>query len=399
MNRKKVVLAFSGGLDTTFCLLHFIEEGFDVITVIVDSGGFSKEELNEIEKRALFLGAKKHFNVDAKDQIYDNIVSYIIKFNALYQGDYPLMCTDRYIIAKEVAKIAEDQGAKYVAHGSTANGNDQIRFDSAFFCVAPQLTVLCPIKYLNISREEEIAFLDKKNIDFDKSNRRYSINENIFGLTFSGSEIDEGKEVKNSIFKLSKVDKSIQKDDFNYIKLQFKGGLPIAINDKKSNGLTILSKLNKIVGRYGYGRGLYVGDCIIGIKGRIAFEAPGVLALIKAHKKLSQYVLTKQQIEFHSISSGIWSDLAYSGLYYEPLARDLEVFCNSTQKNVSGMVKLKVSLNKLEVVEIDSKNSLIDSSVATYAQSGSWSAEQADGFIKLYTMQQRISSIGKRLKN
>ena len=393
---KKVILAFSGGLDTTFCTLHLIEKGFQVITAIVDSGGFTKKQLKKAEERAFSLGASKHYCVDVKEKIYDSVIDYAIKFNSLYEDDYPLMCSDRYIIASEIAQIAKKEKANFVAHGSTANGNDQVRFDSAFLCVAPNLTILCPIKYLNISREEEIAYLDERGVPFESSNRKYSINENVFGITYSGSEIDEGTEPEESLFKLTKIDNKISKTQSDYFTIDFDRGSPVALDGVKKHGLTILSSLNMLVGKYGFGRGLYVGDCIIGIKGRIAFEAPGLLTLIKAHKKLEQLCMTKRQLKFSKYASDVWTDLVYGGQYFEPLTRDLETFCDSVQGQVCGRVKLKISVLGLSVVEVITDRSLLKNSVAMYAQRGSWDAKQADGFIKLYTLQQKIASQRKK---
>ena len=389
---NKVVLAFSGGLDTTFCVLHLQEKGYDVVTVTVDTGGFSEEELKAIEAKAKMLGSINHYTAKVEDKIYNQVIKYVIKFNALYEGDYPLMCADRYIIAHEVLEAAKKEGTNIVAHGSTANGNDQVRFDSSFITLNKDVKILSPIKYLAISRDEEIKYLEDKGIKVDKSVKKYSINENVFGTTFSGSEIDENKEPDEDSYKLTKKEKGID-NSYEYITIGFKEGVPISLNNETMDGVKILKDLNKIVGKYGYGSKIYTGDCIIGIKGHLMFEAPGLLTLIEAHKKLEQYVLTKKQISFNSNASEEWCDLVYGGLYYEPLTRNLEKYCDSVQKKVNGIVKIKLECNKITVVEIDSKDSMIKEEIATYAQKGSWDYKEANGFIKMHSMQQKISNL------
>ncbi len=385
---KKVILAFSGGLDTTFCVVHLKEKGYEVVTVTVDTGGFSEEELNLIEKKAIALGSKKHYTIHAEEQIYEQIIQYLIKLNGLYEGDYPLMCADRYVIAQEVLKIADKESTNIVAHGSTSVGNDQVRFDSAFLTLKKDVKIICPIKELDITREQEIEFLESKSIEVSKSNKKYSINENVFGVTVSGSEIDQNKEPSAEAYKLTKKQKT---NGTEYISLEFKNGLPVKLNKESMKGLVILKKLNKIVGKYGCGSEIYTGDCIIGIKGHIMFEAPGLLTLIKAHKKLEQITLTKKQLMFNNYVSSMWSDLVYSGMYYEPLVKNIEAYTDSVQEKVNGVVKIKLEQNKIAVVEIESQNSMINESIATYAQKANWSAEQADGFIKMHTMQQKLA--------
>ncbi len=387
---NKVVLAFSGGLDTSFCVLYLKEKGYDVVTAVVNTGGFSEEKLKEIEEKSKLLGSIKHYTVDATEGIYENIIQYLIKLNGLYEDEYPLMCADRYIIAEEILKIAELEGTEIVAHGSTAVGNDQVRFEASLSTLNPNGKIIAPIKELNITRAKEIECLEEKGFNVDKGLKKYSINENIFGITVSGTEIDQNKEPDEFAYTLTKRDESKTEE---YLKLEFEKGLPVKLNDKEIKGVELISTLNGILGSYGYGSKIYVGDCIIGIKGRIMFESPALLAILEAHKKLEQIVLTKRQIMFSKQASIQWSDLVYGGLYYEPLVKNIETYIDSVQEKVNGTVIMKVQPYSIQVVELSSPNSLVNANIAMYAQESKWSGTEANGFIKLYSMQQRLANI------
>ena len=386
----KVVLAFSGGLDTSFCVLYLKEKGYDVVTAVVNTGGFSEEKLKEIEEKSKLLGSIKHYTVDATEGIYEKIMQYLIKLNGLYEDEYPLMCADRYIIAEEILKIAKLEGTDIVAHGSTAVGNDQVRFEASLTTLNPNGKIIAPIKELNITRAKEIEYLEEKGFKVDKGLKKYSINENIFGITVSGTEIDQNKEPDEFAYTLTRRDESKTEE---YLKIEFEKGLPVKLNDEEIKGIELISKLNEILGSYGYGSKIYVGDCIIGIKGRIMFESPALLAIIEAHKKLEQIVLTKRQIMFGKQASTQWSDLVYGGLYYEPLVKNIEAYTDSVQEKVNGTVIIKVQPYSIQVVELSSPNSLVNANIAMYAQESKWSGTEANGFIKLYSMQQRLANI------
>jgi argininosuccinate synthase len=389
---QKVVLAFSGGLDTSFCVLHLQEKGFDVITATIDTGGLDKEELKYIENRSKELGATKHYFVDAKEEIFDEIISYIIKANALYEGAYPLMCSDRYTIAKHLIEIAGKERASAVAHGCTGAGNDQIRIDITTMCLAPNLKIIAPIRELGMRRSQEIEYLEKKGFKVKGAVKKYTINENVFGRTISGSEIDENKEPSEEVWVLSKM----RKKEPERVKISFKEGIPVALNGKKMPGIEILQKLNAVAGAHGYGRGLYVEDETVGIKGFQAFEAPGLLLLIEAHKALERLVLTRQQLATKAPLEGAYADLSYRGLFYEPVMRDIEAFMDSTQKVVTGEAVMKLDYMSAIQASVSSPNSLVREDVARYAQAASWKGADAEAFIKLYGLQQKIASARKK---
>ena len=391
---QKVVLAFSGGLDTSFCVLHLQEKGFNVITATIDTGGLSERELKYIENRSKELGAIKHYFTDAKDEIFDEIISYIIKANALYEGEYPLMCSDRYTIGKHLIEIARKEKASAVAHGCTGVGNDQVRIDLTVMCLAPNLKIIAPIRELGVRREQEIKYLEKKGFEVRRETKKYTINENIFGRTISGSEIDENKEPSEEAWVLTKV----RKKKPEHVRISFEEGIPVALNGERMSGIDILQKLNEMAGAHGYGRGLYVEDETVGIKGFQAFEAPGLLLLIEAHRALERLVLTRQQLAAKTSLENVYADLSYRGMFYEPVMRDIEAFVDSTQKVVTGEVVMKLDYMNAIQASVSSPHSLVREDIARYAQAASWKGTDAEAFIKLYGLQQKIASARKRGK-
>lgn len=390
---EKVVLAFSGGLDTSFCTLYLKEEKkFDVITATIDTGGLSKEELGYIENRSKELGAVKHHFIDAKKEIFDEIISNIIKANALYQGMYPLMCSDRYTIAKHLIEIAKKENASAVAHGCTGAGNDQVRIDITVMSLAPELKIIAPIRELGMRRSQEIEYLEKRGFKVKSETKRYTINENVFGRTISGSEIDENKAPSEEVWALTKA----RKKEPERVKISFEKGIPAAMNGRKMHGTEILQKLNEVAGAHGYGRGLYVEDETLGIKGYQAFEAPGMLLLIESHKALERLVLTHHQLNTKAPLENIYADLSYRGLFYEPVMRDIEKFVDSTQEVVTGDVTMRLHNMSAMQESVSSPYSLVREDIARYAQMAGWKGADAESFIKMYGLQQRIAWARKR---
>lgn len=394
-NPNKAVLAFSGGLDTSFAVPYLMERGvrergsYEIITATVNTGGFSEQELGEIAKRSEQLGASKHVEVDGKASMYDNVASYIIKANALYEGAYPNMCSDRYTIAEEVAKVALDEEAGAVVHGSSAMGNDQVRFDMALKSLVPDLKIITPTRDTGGNREFQQKFLADRGIETPARSRDYSVNQNILGLTYSGDKIDTLQEADQSMFEWTQPTRS----DSELVTVKFRDGLPVAIDGSGLHGEEIIAELNQRAGAFGFGRGYYTGDCVIGIKGRIAFEAPGVLSIIEAHKALEQVVHTKSQHDIGKLVCNQFSDLLFSGKYYDPAVDDLKAYLDSQQSRVNGTVTLRLAPNRAMAVAIDSDDSLINPDVATYAQHSTWSSQDAKGFIELYGKQQSIAAL------
>ena len=387
---KKIVLAFSGGLDTSFCIPYLKDQEYEVVTATVDSGGMSEEEKKDIAIKSKQLGATKHFLIDAKKHYFDSILQWIIKTNGLYEGTYPnIVSSQRYHIVEKCIEIAHKEQAQYIADGNTGMGNDQVRFNISLAILAPNLTLVEPIKDTGGNRDEEKKFLATKGFPISNSHKKYSINVSLAGITYSGSEIDENLEPSGSIFQWVTGTKSNQS---TYFEVEFSNGTPVKLNGKPMEGWKLLDQLNKKVGLYGFGKGYYTGDCMIGIKGHLVFEAPGLLFLIKAHQALEQYVLTKSQIYFGETVAKEMTELIFNGKYFDPFVTDLKAFILSQQKNVSGIVKMKIEHGNALPVSVTTPNSLIDPLIATYAQSKSWSKEDADGFIKLYGLQSIIAS-------
>lgn len=389
MPKEKVVLAFSGGLDTSFCVLYLREKGYDVITLTIDTGGLTEKEIKSIAARSKELGAIKHCFVNAQREAFDEIIADTIKTNGLYQGVYPNMCADRYIIGKHLIAVAKKEGAKVVVHGSTGAGNDQARFDVTISCLAPELKIIAPIRELGITRPKEIEYLEKQGFKVPKAVRRYTINENVWGRTMSGSEIDENKEPEEGVWVLTKP---IKKQP-EYVEIRFEKGVPVALNGKKLHGIEILKKLNIIAGAHGYGRGLYFEDETIGIKGIQAFEAPGLLLLIEAHRALERAVMTRRQQITKLPLESLWADLAYRGMLYEPVMGDIKAFVDSGQQFVTGTVRMKLDNKNVFPVGVYSPFVLVRKDIAEYAQRASWTGKEAEGFIKLFSLQQKIAHV------
>ncbi len=386
---NKIVLAFSGGLDTSFCVPYLIDKGYEVTTIFVDSGGVSAEEKVEIKDRALSLGAVQHVEESIAKELWSDVITPLIWGGHWYQNQYPLLCSDRYLIVAKCLELCEKIGTKIFAHGCTGMGNDQVRFDLAVHCLG-DYEIVSPIREIQKLTDEvrayEKKYLIEKGYAVSDKVTAYSVNENLLGATISGSEIDEWKQPSNESYLITEPQVDTSKQS-TLISFQFEKGSLIGLNDKKLSaeytGESVMQELNKLVGSYSIGRGLYTGDTSIGLKGRIAFEAPALVALQSAHTALEQAVLTKAQNRFKSNVAEKWTELVYEGFYFEPLKYDLEAFLKSSQEKVSGTVTLELKPGHLIAVEVNSENILQDKS-AVYAQSASWTIDEAVGFIKLF---------------
>jgi argininosuccinate synthase len=380
-----VVLAFSGGLDTSFCVPYLIEQGYAVHTVFVNTGGMDEGEAQKIQSRAIELGAIGHDTIDASEALWNSFVIPFVQGGARYQQRYPLLCSDRYVIVQAMVQKAHELGAKAVAHGCTAMGNDQFRFDQSVRCLT-DLPILAPIREIqaltSTPRAYEIDELAKRGFEVDASAKQYTINENVLGVTVSGSEIDEMGAPSDSSRRLTKPRDQWPSDKLS-VTIQFKSGVPVAIDGQTiEHGAEALSTLNDAFGAYGVGRGIYTGDTIVGLKGRIVYECPGMEVLLQAHKALEELTLTKQQSDFKTLAANKWTELVFGGLFFEPLRSDLETFISATQQNVTGSVTIETQGGSVLPVAIDTDNALMDDS-NVYAQKAGWTAADAEGFIKI----------------
>ncbi|OUW38192.1 MAG: argininosuccinate synthase [Flavobacteriaceae bacterium TMED184] len=385
---KKIVLAYSGGLDTSYCLKTFAEDQYEVHAITIDTGGFSEVEKNNIKKRAILIGAKKYISIKSKQSYYEQIIKYLIYGNVLRNNNYPLsVSAERIIQAIEIIKYAKKNKIKKIAHGSTGAGNDQVRFDMIFQILAPEIKIITPIRDGNISRKEEINFLVQKGVKIKWSEAKYSINRGLWGTTIGGDEtLTSNKSLPETAFlKIS------PKNDFKKISLTFYQGEVFKINGEKMTPIKIIEKISSLCAEYGIGRDIHVGDTIIGIKGRVGFEAGGPLVIIKSHHLLEKHTLTKwQQFQKEQISS-FYGMLLHEGQFLDPVVRDIEAFLKSSQKNVSGEVLITLYPKRFELEGINSKNDLMSSRFASYGESNTkWDAEDVKGFIKIISNQNKI---------
>ena len=381
---KKIVLAFSGGLDTSFCVPYLIDQGFEVHTIFVNSGGTSANEEKKISKRAYELGAKKHINVSIETSLWKEIIKPLVWSGSLYQDKYPALCSDRYLIVSEAIKLCKKLNTKYISHGCTGMGNDQVRFDLSIQAFGNYKTIT-PIREIQNKvtdvRGYEQEYLKNKGFKVSTLHTKYSINENLMGATVSGSEIDDWKEPsKESYILCNTPDRYPSKS--KKLEIEFSKGEAKKINGKSMKGPDLLRMLNKIGGKYGIGRELFAGDTIIGIKGRFLFESPGISILQRSHRALEEAVFTDKQNNFKPLIGKRWVELVYGGFYFDPLTKNLENFLEDIQKPVTGKVTVLLTAGKVEAVAVDSKKILV-SKDAVYAQSASWGVEESAGFIKL----------------
>jgi len=381
---KKIVLAFSGGLDTSFCVPYLIDQGFEVHTIFVNSGGTSASEEKKISNRAYQLGAKKHINVSIETSLWKEIIKPLVWSGSLYQDKYPALCSDRYLIVSEAIKLCKKLNTKYISHGCTGMGNDQVRFDLSIQAFGNYKTIT-PIREIQNKvtdvRGYEQEYLKNKGFKVSTLHTKYSINENLMGATVSGSEIDDWKEPsKESYILCNTPDKYPSKP--KKLEIEFSKGEAKKVNGKSLKGPDLLRMLNQIGGKYGIGRELFAGDTIIGIKGRFLFESPGISILQRSHRALEEAIFTDKQNNFKPLIGKRWVELVYGGFYFDPLTKNLENFLEDIQKPVTGKVTVLLTAGKVEAVAVDSKKILV-SKDAIYAQSASWGVEESEGFIKL----------------
>ena len=384
---RDIVLAFSGGLDTSFCVPYLKERGWNVHTVFADTGGVDAEERETIEKRAAELGVASHVTVDGGPAIWEGFVKPFVWAGEGYQGQYPLLVSDRYLIVDAALKRAAELGTNAIAHGCTGMGNDQVRFDLAVKAQG-DYRILAPIREIQKehtqTRAYEQAYLEERGFGVRAKQKAYTINENLLGVTMSGGEIDRW-EAPGEGARGWCAPRSAWPIEPLTVTLKFVEGEAVELDGKALPGEQILARLNKLFAPYGVGRGVYTGDTVIGLKGRIVFEAPGLTALLAAHRALEDAVLTKQQNRFKPDVARKWVELVYEGFYHDPLKTDLEAFLQSSQGKVNGEVVLETRGARVDAVAVRSPH-ILNAKGATYAQSADWGVEEAEGFIKLFGM-------------
>lgn len=379
--RSKVVLAFSGGLDTSFCIPYLKEKGMEVHTITVNTGGFTLEEVHRIEQRALSLGAASHTTIDAVQTYYEKGIKYLIFGNILKNATYPLsVSSERAFQALEVLKQVKKTGAEYVAHGSTGAGNDQVRFDLVFEVLAPEVKILAPIRELALGRKEEIDFLVEHGFDFSWEKSKYSINQGIWGTSIGGVEtLDSSLYLPEEAYPHHAGKKEPEK-----ITIEFEKGEPVALNGRKLSPIEVIKEVAEIANRYGVGRDMHVGDTIIGIKGRVGFEAAAPLVIIKAHHLLEKHVLTKYQLYWKEQIAGFYGQLMHEAQYLDPTMRDMEAFMESSQKSVCGSVEVLLRPYSFFLLGCKSKYDMMSPKFGEYGEiNRSYSASDVAGFTKV----------------
>jgi len=381
---KKIVLAFSGGLDTSYCVIDLVNRGYEVHTVFVDSGGVSATGRQKIRARALKLGAIEHHEVGVAQEIWEEFVIPLVWSHARMLGEYPLLCSDRYLIVKSCLKLCDQLDTPDFGHGCTGMGNDQLRFDQTVRSLG-DYRIHAPIRDLQSRvkavRDYEIQVLADAGIEVEASASRYSINENLLGVTISGSEIDEYRQPANDAWSMT-AGRETWPSGSTTIRVGFEQGVAVSIDGERLAGPQVLKTLNAKLGAWGVGRHIYTGDVTIGLKGRIAFECPGIDGLLAAHQALEDTVNTRFQNQFRKHISDRWAELVYAGFFYEPHKLDLEAYLRSSQEVVTGEVALFSEGGSVTAVSVDSPFRLQNPD-AVYAQSANWTPEEAVGFIKL----------------
>lgn len=386
---QKVLLAFSGGLDTSFCVKYLISQGLEVHTAIVDTGGFSKEELANIEARAYKLGSASHVCLDVLDKYYETCLKYLIFGDVLRNNTYPLsVSAERVFQAMAIAQYATKIEAKNIAHGSTGAGNDQVRFDMIFNIMCPDVTIITPIRDLRLSREEEISYLIKAGVEQDWSKAAYSINKGIWGTSVGGKEtLTSNTYLPESAFPTQKTKNTPEKLTLSFEKGELKG-----VNGTSySNPVDAINKISEIAAPFGIGRDIHVGDTIIGIKGRVGFEAAASLIIIKAHHLLEKHTLVKWQLYWKDQMANWYGMMVHEGQFLDPVMRNIEKFLEDSQATVTGEVFVELEPYNFKLHGINSPNDLMSSKFGKYGEiNNAWTGDDVKGFSKIFGNQTMI---------
>ena len=386
---KKLVLAYSGGLDTSYCAVHLSKDlGYEVHAVSVNTGGFTSEEISHIESNAYKMGVSTYKNIDAIKTFYDKIVRYLIFGNVLKNNTYPLsVSSERIIQAIEIINYANKIGATAIAHGSTGAGNDQVRFDMIFQTFAPDIEIITPIRDKKLSRQEEIEYLKSNGVDMNWEKSQYSVNKGLWGTSVGGAEtLTSSKALPESAYP-----SQLESKEPKQISLGFTNGELTSINGDSDESHVLIEELNKIASAYAIGRDIHVGDTIVGIKGRVGFEAAASLILVKAHHLLEKHTLSKWQLQHKEYLSSFYGMHLHEGLYLDPVMRNIESFLQSSQKRVTGKVFVTLKPYQFLLDGIESDFDLMNAGFGTYGEENkAWTADDAKGFIKIYSNAQKI---------
>ena len=396
---KKVVLGFSGGLDTTFCVKYLTEEkGYEVHSIIVNTGGFNDEELEKIEQHAYKLGVKTHTTINAIYDYYNRIIKYLIYGNCLKNNTYPLsVSAERLSQALHIAEHVKKLNADAVAHGSTGAGNDQVRFDMIFHIMIPGVEIITPIRDLKLSREAEIAYLKGKGVEMNFEKAMYSINKGLWGTSVGGKETLSSK----GMLPEEAWPTQISKTDTEELKLGFETGELKSINDQNFvHPADVIQYLQSIAGPYGVGRDVHVGDTIIGIKGRVGFEAAAPMIILKAHHALEKHVLTKWQLQWKDTLAQFYGNWMHEGQILDPVMRDIEAFLENSQQQVTGYVFVQLMPYRFQIIGIESNYDLMSSKFGKYGEMNTgFTGDDVRGFSKIFGNQTSIYEAVKKENN
>ncbi|WP_412559528.1 argininosuccinate synthase [Winogradskyella sp. MIT101101] len=387
-NKGKLVIAYSGGLDTSYCAVSLSKAGYDVHAVSVNTGGFTTEEIKTIENNAYKMGVSTYKNIDAVASYYEKVIKYLIFGNVLKNNTYPLsVSAERIIQAIEIIQYAKSIDAKFIAHGSTGAGNDQVRFDMIFQTLTPEIEIITPIRDGKLTRQQEIDYLVENGIDISWEKAQYSINKGLWGTSVGGAEtLTSEKPLPDSAYP-----SQLKKEGKEQVTLTFEKGELTAINGNKNRPELNIEILNNRASAFAIGRDIHVGDTIVGIKGRVGFEAAAALIIIKAHHLLEKHTLTKWQLQHKDYISNFYGMHLHEGQYLDPVMRDMETFFQSSQDKVSGDVFVTLKPYHFSLDGIESNHDLMNAKFGSYGEENKgWTANEAKGFIKILGNQNKI---------